>query len=265
MKEKKNYKVRKVLLVAVSCVLVSAISVSATLAYLTAKTAPKTNKFTATENLKGEVVENFPNGTPVGSVDGKFNYASRPNETVVKQPKIDNDSPHEKEMFVAAKVQFKIKSAADADSAQSFKEVTQAHFEQFVTVAWNIATGDAPVNEDDAGKWYKITSSDPDDKASYFVYSTHLDPDDQDGTGLEMSGVDTTSQIFNSVTVKKEVNLDATNGIKLLDSHVTAGTLTNTYNGFEYQIIISGFGVDNEENETLSDGTNALKTLMGIA
>ena len=265
MKEKKNYKAHKVLLVAVSCVLVSAISVSATLAYLTAKTQTKTNRFTATENLEGEVVEDFPNGTPDGSVEGKFNYQTRPNETVVKQPKIDNDSPHEKEMFVAAKVQFKIKSAADANSAQSFKEVTQAQFEQFVTVAWNIATGDAPTTEESTGKWYKITSSVSGDKASYFVYSKHLDADDQDGTGLEKSGVDTTSQIFNSVTVKKGVNHDATNGIKLLDSHVSAGTLTNTYNGFEYQIIISGFGVDNENSKTLGTATGDLKTLMGIA
>lgn len=263
MKEKKNFKARKVLLVAVSCVLVSAISVSATLAYLTAKTAPKTNKFTATENLKGEVVEDFP-GTPDGTVDGKFNYQTRPNETVTKQPKIDNDSPHEKEMFVAAKVQFKIKSAASDSADQSFNEVTQAQFEQFVTVAWNIATGDAPTREESPGKWYKITSSVSDDKASYFVYSKHLDPDDQDGTGFEKSGVDTTSQIFNSVTVKKGVNLDATNGIKLLDSHVSDGILTNTYNGFEYQIIISGFGVDNEGGKTLETATGNLKELMGI-
>lgn len=270
MNEKKTKGLRKVLLMSVACALVGAISVGVTLAYLTAKTSTAVNSFKATQSLDGKVVEDF-GGTAAG--DNKFTYSYRPNETVEKKPKIDNDSPHEKEMFVGAKVQFYIKSAVNDSSNQEFKEVNYDTFKNFVTIDWNYELNGStpkalPSAEEDTGKWYEVASSKANDKARYFIYSKHLDADDGDsGAGKEKAGVDTTSQIFNSATVTKDLKLDSTNGIKMLDSHVSAGTLTNTYNGFNYQIVITGYGVDNENSKTLATAANEIKgtDLMNIA
>jgi len=277
MKDRKFKGLHKVLLMSIAVVLVAALSVSATLAYLTAKTNQAVNTFKATESLKGEVVEDFP-GTADGSVENQFNYSTRPNEVVTKAPRIDNDSPHEKEMYVGAKVEFIIMTTSDG---RNYTEtpVDYATFSKFVKVVGlpTNTTLPAEATGETAGVWTDVT---PDlSTAKYYIYNKKLAKDDGDSGEAAKSGTDTSANIFNTVQIDKKIQLDSTNGVNLTTDLVNKLKDTpNAGNGevafsatklkkFEYKIKITGYGTEAGDTVTFADAVTELKSnrLMSIA
>lgn len=234
MKEKKNKGARKALIMVISVVLVAAVSVSATLAYLTAKTTEKDNEFKASGNISGKVIE-------PDYVESKAgNYL--PGVPVPKNPMIDNDSANDYEIYVGARLDFYI----DLDNNGSYEQVTYADFIKFVDI-----TG-LPTFTTGTGVWLDKTASITGNTAGskYYFYAKVLQKNDGDsGAGLN-AGDDTTPELFTSVTVKKDLKL-ASDGVAITQADVTAGNLTKTYNGFKFKIKVTGYGTKNELDTTV--------------
>lgn len=234
MKEKKNKGARKVLLMAISVALVAAVSVSATLAYLTAVTGEKDNVFKASGNISGKVIE------PNYDQEKANNYL--PGVPVPKNPMIDNDSPSDYEMYVGARLDFYI----DLGNDGSYEQVTYADFIKFVDITGltSFVSG--------YDHWVDVTSSITDNTAGskYYFYAKVLAKNDGDNGANKDTGDDTTPELFTSVTVKKELKLAST-GTAITQADVTAGDLTKTYNGFKYKIKVTGYGTKNEVDTTV--------------
>lgn len=238
MKEKKNKGARKILLIAISVVLVAAVSVSATLAYLTAATEEKDNEFKASGSISGKVIE------PNYDQDKANNYL--PGVPVPKNPMIDNDSANDYEIYVGARLDFYI----DLGNDGTYDQVSYADFIKFVDIT-TLPTGTSlPATED--GVWYDITPSTGNTTGSkYYFYNKVLAKNDGDSGSNENAGADTTAELFTSVTVKKELTLSS-DGDAITQADVTAGTLNKTYNGFKYKIKVTGYGTKNEVDTTAS-------------
>ena len=100
MKTKKNNRFGKVLLLMTSIVLVIAVSVVCTLAFLTAETDILTNSFQATTGISGKVDEpSFPGGRTGGDTTYTFGAP------VKKDPLIQNTGKND--MYVGLKLDFK--------------------------------------------------------------------------------------------------------------------------------------------------------------
>lgn len=234
MKEKKNKGARKVLLMAISVVLVAAVSVSVTLAYLTSITAEKDNVFKASGSINGKVIE------PNYDEEKAANYL--PGVPVTKDPMIDNDSANDYEIYVGARLDFYIELNG------IYQQVTYENFAKFVDITGLPTSTSIAVAED--GKWYDITPSTGNDAGSkYYFYNKVLVKNDGDVGAYKDAGDDTTAALFQSVTVKKELTLGS-GGAAMTNTDVANGDLTKTYNGFNYKIKITGYGTKNETDTT---------------
>ncbi len=249
MKEKKNKGARKVLLVAISAALVAAISVSATLAYLTAKTDAKDNIFTASGDISGEVIE--PNYDPDAA--NKF----LPGVPVAKDPMLDNDTSVGADqtfnIFGGIRLDFFIDKNCNG-TYDSGEQVTYAQFSRFVTI------------NDLATDWTDVSSNvgDPSAQSKYFIYNKVIAKDDGDAT--EGTGADTSSALFQSVTVNKNVTIDPNNAAAVSTIDVNSAPVNTTiYKAFNYKIKVNGYGVKEEADIDLAAATpliiNGLKNM----
>jgi len=226
MKEKKTKRTRKVLLMAIAAVLVSAVSVSATLAYLTAQTSSVTNTFTGSGGITGRVAE------PNYDGDGKFTI----DQPVSKDPLIENTTT-DAAIYVGAQVSFWINV-----SGTTYTQVSPSVFYQFVDVQYNNADA-ASYNTGTGTTQWTSKESPSGDKSLYFIYNSLLTKSDSDPsynttTSAYVTGKDNTAPLFNSVTVKSAVNINA-NGE---DTDVSEGPSGKTYAKFNYKIVINGYG-----------------------
>lgn len=265
MKEKKTKRTRKVLLMGVAAVLVAAVSVSATLAYLTAQTDSVTNTFKGSGGITGKVAE--PNYTG----DGTFTI----NQPVPKDPLIENTTA-DAAIYVGAKVSFWID--VTNDSTDNYVQVNPTDFYKYVDVKYNDNTapsynviGTAPVNGTNTNQWYDMTGSTSDD-CLYFMYNNVLNKADSDASyasSAYATGKDNTLPLFTSVTVKPAVKIDAGNATDASDIDLTAGPANQTFPVFNFKIVINGYGEKayavnasgNQEGDTLLTKTEAMSAI----
>lgn len=257
MKSTNNKSIRKFLLMSVAVVLVAAISVGATLAYLTAETDEKINSFTALNDIDGKVVENF---------DNSFIHKFVPNKPISKDPMIDNNSENEAEIYVAAKLNFYI-WCSDSTETDKYEQVNYATFSKFVditTLPTDAATTAATTNAGETEDWLYIKE---DGKSRYYLYNALLKKDDGDtAEGKVKAGDDTSAPIFSYVTVKKGVNTDPDNGEDFKKAALSANLdTTKIYKKFAFQISVTGYGVNKDEAATPSAALTKLKGIMGIS
>ena len=233
MKEKKTKRTRKVLLMGIASVLVAAVSVSATLAYLTAQTSPVTNTFTGSGGITGQIEE--PQWTANGSDDGNF-IVGKP---TTKDPLIANTTS-DAAIYVGAKVSFWI-DVTD-DSTDNYVQVSPAVFASYVDVkygsdaSYNTGTGDT--------QWTQKTSP-TGDNSLYFIYNSILKKKDSDPSYSASSYAtdkDNTSPIFDSVTVKPAVKIDKNNPTTSSQINLSNGPDSQTFPVFNYKIVINGYG-----------------------
>ncbi len=250
MKEKKNKGLRKVLLVAISVALVAAVSVSATLAYLTARSNTKTNTFTASGNITGEVIE------PNAEFDKFDDWV--PGETIVKNPMVDNDTS-EYAIWVGAKLSFQI------DIGDGYESVPYSTFAKYVVV--NGLGGDGWTAYDNAKN----------DGNLYYYYNSALAADggdtteknygssDAKGGTTGASTDDSTKAIFDSVTPVSAITIREKSDS---ESYVTTINPNGPQEGeiyqkFLFKITVSGYGVKQETTVTLDDAKDVILEGLG--
>lgn len=257
MKNKKNIKLRKTLLMMTAMVLVAAVSVGATLAYLTAQTGPVKNEFRSSSTISGKVIE------PAFVASNALKY--KPNNDVPKDPRIDNDTSGKK-IYAGMKLEFFIYEGelASSDPASSTRTaVSYDKFKAFVdlknlpSLTSSLASS---LTSDGDGAWHYVNTDS--DGNLYFLYDKQLDPNDLDTGAGANAGGDTSNPIFTHVTVKKEVSLKSTEdgGVTITSGDVNAGTLNKSYNDFRFEIKITGYGVTVDECSTI---TAARTKLLG--
>jgi len=261
MKEKKNSKAKKVMLMVIASALVVAISVSATLAYLTAQTIEKDNVFKASPGIDGEVLEpNF---------DYTKTFVYEPGDLVSKDPIVQNRTD-DAQIIVGARLDYYINVLDNAEA--NYVQVPYSTFKKYVDVIYNSApkTNTNPTvdtdtfnttNNSDGTYWTDITGTVDnstydltDTNGRFFAYNAILNADNQSmGDGSEItqgsgttsaeklgntSYVDTktgngdnTTPIFNQVRVNVGVNIGAKN-----DGTYTmlTGTTSNNVTTYAY-------------------------------
>lgn len=251
---KDNKKFTKLLLATLSVVLVAGISVSATLAYLTATTQIKENNFKSTSAVTGQVLE------PSYTTD--VNY--QPGDTIHKDPLIDNDT-EDFPIWVAAKLSFKINVTGDSwetvsyetfkkyavmrtDDTKTFAEALNSNWTSFGTasdgnlyVYYNSSIAkDSPLGESDPGEKGHGGSA---------------------GTGSSLD--DATAPIFNYVYINPAIRIQSapesgyTHTVRTTVN--TAGPSANdAYDKFNIKIFIDGYGVMNDSSDTSISGKTAV-------
>lgn len=273
MKEKKSKGLRKALLMAVAMVLVIAISVSATLAFLTDSTEQRDNVFTGkTSNISGEIIE--PHFTP------EHEYWYSPGTETRKDPMIQNDSEADK-IFTAVKLTFYIR-VEDSNNDNDYVKVPWSTFDKYVDIYSGTGTSKAAgFNADDSlsgsKPWVEFTGSDS--YARYFAYKTPLDKHDS----TENGGADTSAAIFDYVQISKYINIPETvSGTAVannesdintagdwLNATVASGqTIQNQYrqefNRCDVKIKIEGYGIDAGTATAITAGeVSDLGSLLG--
>lgn len=192
MKEKKNKGARKVLLMMISVVLVAAISVSATLAYLTAQTDEKVNSFTPSGGITGEVLE--------PSFNNSSDYTYNPGNEIAKDPLIQNTTT-DASIYVGAKLDFYIKVTGD-----TYTQVSYDKFAKYVAIKYGSTTGFNTTN------WTDVTSQvkNNDNGSKYFVYKTAIGKADTTNptSANNYAGADSTQPIFTSVTPSANIRIE---------------------------------------------------------
>ena len=209
MKQKKSKGFRKALLMTVATVLVIAISVSATLAFLTDSTKERDNVFRgATNDIHGQIIE--PSFTSTNT------YYYSPGRTTKKDPMVQNDSTDDA-VFTAVKLEFYIQVESGNDSENhphTYKKVPFSDFSKYVTLNnLNIDFG----NTTDNTTYGTSTSSDwkyngTTDNAMFIYYNKSIaksnnTPPPENYTN---PGNDTTYPIFKSVTMSPYINIPQT-------------------------------------------------------
>lgn len=258
MKENKNRGVRKVLLMAISVALVAAVSVSATLAYLTAKTDPAVNTFTASGGITGEVIE------PDTEFE-KFEHFV-PGEEIKKNPMIDNDTL-DYDIWVGAKLEFQI------DVGKGFTTVPYSTFSKYVTLNNWLGSG-----------WNKYSASVKSDNFTYLYYNstiksektatgsgadsteTHYDGGNKQGGTTGTSTQDNTSAIFTSVTPSKDITireLPTEEQGSYATINANGPQANEVYQKFNFKIIVTGYGVKAEATVSASEAQTAILKGLG--
>lgn len=239
MKEKKNKGARKVLLMAISVALVAAISVSSTLAYLTAKTGTKDNVFQASGNISGRILE------PNYDEENATKFA--PGREVPKDPIIDNETA-DSSIYVGAKLEFLI-NVTDLTDA-NYVAVDYNTFTHFVNIK-NLAS-------DSTWKLYTTTDGiSSTDNARYYFYDKILNKD-ADGSAETVSGSvtdttkDYTSALFTSVTPLAAITIVEDGTATSADLTSTADLSTLKFKAFNFKIKITGYGIK-ADNTVTSD------------
>lgn len=251
MKEKKNKGARKVLLVAISAALVAVISVGSTLAYLTARSNTKTNTFTASGNITGEVIE------PDAEFDKFDDWA--PGEEIAKNPMIDNDTK-DYEIWTGAKLSFQI------DIGSGYKDVPYSTFVKYVTINGLAGSG-----------WSEYTAGVKADGNKYYYYNTALAADGGDSTEKNYGDstakggttgaatTDNTTAIFTSVTPNPAITIREKSASETYVTTINAnGPQTgDIYQKFLFKITVNGYGVKKESTVTLDDAKDVILSGLG--
>lgn len=170
-----------ILLSALACVVVAAVAVGSTFAFLSGQTAPKQNVFTAAANLQGEIRELAFDGKDYGETRGAAEtYATNlgielakkvvPGREVPKNPQVKNTS--EKQYGVAAWIAVKLDATCNNLTGTAAMEAIK----RFATIDF------------DTTKW----DASPD--GITFYYKTTVAPQDE------------TAPLFTTVTIKEEVS-----------------------------------------------------------
>lgn len=247
MTDNKKKGLYRILFMAVSVALVVTISVSLTLAYLTAQTSIKTNVFTAdSDDLTGNMYE------PAFEAATKVNL--QPGDIVNKDPMIQNETKAAK-MYAGVKVNFVING----------KFVSYDVFRKYVAF---YAGDSAPTLDNSNGytctvndRWTEVTPSSTSGNnamAKYYVYDTELaaygtkNPTANHGDGEG----DTTAPLFNHVIINPFVNIDPENKTIAATAdanayNIAVRTSSNQFDvAFEkldFKIILNGYGVDSSK------------------
>ncbi len=249
-------------------VLVAAVSVSFTLAYLTAQTKVLDNQFTASGGITGEVLE------PKFDKEEANKYL--PGKEVSKDPMIQNETT-DASVYVGARLDFYI----DVTDGESWEQVSYETFNKFVNIKYdskefNTGTGDTQT-------WTDITAtadSSQDNKSKYFMYNKVLEPYDSSkvedgGIGYTNDDNDNTKPIFTSVTADANITIsDESVGLK---ANVTENSaisnitkegnvfytdgVKNTkcvFKNFKFKIVINGYGV--KDDSSLGSEADGKKT-----
>ena len=251
MKEKRmKGSTRKVLLMGVAAVLVAAISVGATLAYLTAQTGSVTNTFKGSGGITAQFAE------PKYDGDGTFTIG-QPN---TKDPLIENTT-EDAAIYVGTRVSFWIST-----DGTNYSQVTPTTFYKYVDVQYNNVAATSYNTGTTGATWTKKTDdvknagelSDHD--CEYFVYNKVLLQKDSDPSYTGGSGAysatayettkDNTAPLFTSVKVKAAVTLQAGGTSTVTSAAAAALTGTDdagpsgkTFEKFNYKIVLDGYGV----------------------
>lgn len=279
MKQNKSKGLRKMLLMAVATALVIAISVSATLAFLTDSTKERDNVFQGkTSNVQGQIIE------PHFSSSSTYFYS--PGTETQKDPMVQNDSS-EDPIFTAIKLTFwiRVDSTDTSSGTDGFIQVPYSVFDDYVTVTYG-GSKTAGFNADayltganSTHPWYETTGSDS--SAKYFAYKTAIDKSDE----TDNAGNDTTAAIFDYVTMSQYINIPETlagdktvqntsDGISdaaaLLNATVADGqTVQNQYRqefeSCDIKIKIEGYGIAaTTAGEAITDSmVSELTTALG--
>ena len=268
MKKNKNSKAGKILFMAVAVVLVAAVSVSFTLAYLTAQTKVLDNQFTASGGITGEVLE--------PKFDEKEANKYLPGKEVPKDPMIQNETT-DASVYVGARLDFYIDIADEED----WQQVSYETFSKFVSIK---NSGTSGFNTTD---WSDITTSvSPNTKGSeFFMYNKVLGKFDNDKVVKSDSGYnnddsseengDNTKPIFTSVTA--DANITISDESVGLEANVTENSdissitkednvfytdgVKNTkcvFKNFKFKIVINGYGV--KDDSSLGSDAGGKKT-----
>lgn len=264
MKNKKNTRIGKVLLIMTSVVLVAAISVYGTLAFLTATTQELTNSFQSSTGISGKVDEpSFPGGRTGGSTSYEFGTP------VPKDPLIQNTGTND--MFVGLKLDFYLNAQDDTDA--NFVKVPYTTFAKYVTIK-----GDAPnTGAFNTTYWHEETPSNVTD-SKIFTYRpgsgdfTRVTASNGDlslpsaGSALPSTaytaGTDNTYPIFNSVQISNDVN--KAKGVTF--NHPTsavdfaAGPAGLNFEVLNFKIVVTGHGV---QADGATDNATILSDIMG--
>ena len=259
---------------AIATVLVIAVSVSATLAFLTDSTVKRDNVFIGKSNeIKGSIKEPSFNSTK------KYYYS--PGKTTPKDPMVQNDSLDDA-IYTGVKVTFWINAS---DTADAYVQVPYSVFDDYVTVKYGSSDGFNTTDWTEVSAWRNPTAAGYDANAKYFIYnSTLAKTDGTDAVANEASnGADTTKALFSSVkmseyihipenvnSTKKVINAlrgndTATNKIYIDDAGAKLNS-TNQYDqDFEqcdFKIMITGFGVKADAYANAAAATAALEDLF---
>lgn len=177
----KKHNFRKGLLAASALVLVAAISVGATLAYLTASSREVTNTFTAGEGINITLTE------PDYEGDGDYT----PGSTITKNPQVNNTSVGDSPVYVVASLSYYIDNTEvsyatftnSADDDDVIKYATIYSDTNATAVGFNSA-------------WTQI--ADDDVNKDYFVYGTAVNAPTSVAKG------DSTASIFEKVKISEK-------------------------------------------------------------
>ena len=283
MKNKKNKTMRKAMLMVIASVLVAAVSIGATLAYLTAVTEEKDNIFYASGGIDPKWVEpNF---------DSEVALVYKPGDDVDKDPIVHNNTD-DLGIYVGAKVDFYI-----AFDGNTYTRVPYELFEEYVTIDWN-TTGYDTTNCPGA-KWTEVTDdvteiadtktakntsdlvkSDNSTKykwSKYYLYDLEIGKKKSNDSAIDddtyesgfseavytASNTDASAPLFTKVTPDAKIMIstdsDSTTATKLKKS---GPVVTDIYKNFDFKIIINGWGVSSA-NTTKAAAQDEIKTHLG--
>lgn len=259
MKTKKNNRFGKVLLLMTSIVLVIAVSVIGTLAFLTAETDILTNSFQASTGISGKVDEpSFPGGRTGGDTTYTFGAP------VKKDPLIQNTGKNN--MYVGLKLDFYLN--AQNNDPDDYVKVPYSTFAQYVDII-----SDAKKNTTDVfntNYWREETASTATDSKIFsyrptgtnaftVVYgntsytSASCDLPANPTNYLPAANNDNTYPIFNKVQIKDEVNKGVLPSGGSYNKPTTAAAFADgpsgVYQVLNFKIVITGQGVQ-------ADGSN---------
>lgn len=258
MKDKKNNRIGKALMMVTSVVLVAAVSVYGTLAFLTAQTKELKNSFQASTGVDGKVDEpSFPGGRTGGDTTYTFGAP------VKKDPLIQNTGSND--MYVGLKLDFYLNAQDNTDA--HFVQVPYDTFAKYVTI-----TGDAKAQTTDVFNttyWHeetpetatnsKIFSYRPNSSYQFVKVTANdgdLDANPANSTAYT-AGTDNTYPIFNSVQIKDTVNKGTLPSGGTYNKPTTAAAFaagpSGVYQVLNFRIVVTGCGVQ-------ADGSNASET-----
>lgn len=262
MKTRKNKKGGNVLFIMICAVLVAAIGVSGTLAFLTARSTEVDNTFKAkSEGISGEWVEPMFDSTAIKNLS--------PGVAVAKDPSIVNTTPTDDgQILVGARMTFFIQ----VDN-NDYWAVDYATFSKFVTVTglagsgWTDITSEVTSEENIYGDGsYGI--------AKWYYYTTPLakfdgtKPSNSSGSRVG-DGSDNTTPLFTSVTMNPNIRIESGHEgyyvtlSDVLDENFTPDS-SKYFEKFNFKIKLDGCGVK-VDDVTVSgsvDTETAKRTLM---
>lgn len=248
MKHTQTQKIRRAVLIGISGILIAAISVATTLAYLSTVTNVKDNVFTASGNIVGRVLE--PHWE---TNDGHY----VPGRRVSKDPTVDNETSDAK-CYAGLKLAFFI------DDGSGYQQVDLATMQKFVDFENLTGSG-----------WVAADPNNANDMCKYYLYDNLLDVDADTGTTLGSTANDHTSAIFTAVIPKKDLNIKTTGTAHIGDLTGSTQLKDITFGRFDFKIKVyahgaksanaDGSGVTVSKSECQGEIMTALKAIAATA